>query len=237
MFFTAKKLYTLKVVSNIKPLFSKKFLRPSDKSNLLVSTVYNCAFSVADNIGDDFVKKSATEFLDSLQLDENGNLNSSMKTGDKMHKLCFNRHSKPSCSQNREEIVQSIKHDLTDIKQRILKNIKENIEDQCDENAFYYCWSGLDLEMKLSLQICINRLRDIFGRFCSEHIHVIQTFASPDHDQGEDPIVPDKSEDYETYLHYPPKTDCTKEELLKEMKTSWASTGKLWMGEKSKTTS
>ena len=49
-------------------------MHPSDKSNLLVSTVYNCASLVPEKIGDDFVTESATEFLDSLQLDENGNL-------------------------------------------------------------------------------------------------------------------------------------------------------------------
>ena len=41
IFFTAKNIYTLKVVSDIEPFFSGKLLRPSDKENLFVSTVYN----------------------------------------------------------------------------------------------------------------------------------------------------------------------------------------------------
>ena len=98
IFFTAKNIYTLKLVSDVEPFFSRELLRPSDKSNLLVSTVYNRASSVAEKMGDDFVTESATEFLHSLQLDENGNLNCSVKIGGKMQKLHLNRHSKPSRS-------------------------------------------------------------------------------------------------------------------------------------------
>ena len=53
-----------------------------------------------------------------------------MKIGNKY------KYSKPSCPQTIEEIPQSIKDDLTDIKQRILKYIKDNTENQCDENIF-----------------------------------------------------------------------------------------------------
>ena len=85
-----------------------------------------------------------------------------------MQKLYLNRHSKPSRSQlTSEQIVQSIKDDLINIKQRILKNIKENILDQCDEDTFYYCWSGLDLEIKVSIHIHINRLHSTeFPNMC-----------------------------------------------------------------------
>ena len=38
-FFTAKNIYTLKLVSDVEPFFSRELLRPSDKSNLLVSTI------------------------------------------------------------------------------------------------------------------------------------------------------------------------------------------------------
>ena len=86
------------MVSDVEQFFSRELLRPSDKSNLLVSTVYNRASSVAEKIGDDFVTESAAEFLHSLQLDENGNLNCSVKIGGKIQKLHLNRHSKPSRS-------------------------------------------------------------------------------------------------------------------------------------------
>ena len=39
IFFTAKNIYTLKLVSHVELFFSRELLRPSDKSNLLVSTV------------------------------------------------------------------------------------------------------------------------------------------------------------------------------------------------------
>ena len=222
------------MVSDIDPFFSGKLLQPSDKSNLLVTTVYNRASSVAANIGDDFVTESETEFMDSLQLDENGNLGCTVNIGGKMQRLHLNRHSKPSRSRTSEQIVQSIKDDLTDIKHRILKNIKDNIEDQCDENTFYYCWSGLDLELKLPLQLRIDRLRDIVSRFCSERVHVVQKFASPNHDREEDPTVPDKWEGYEMHLHYPSKINCTEEKMLVEIKADWPSIGKLCMVEVNK---
>ena len=151
-----------------------------------------------------------------------------------MQKLYLNRHSKPSRSQlTSEQIVQSIKDDLINIKQRILKN-RKNIFDQCDEDTLYYCWSGLDLEIKVSIHICINRLRDIVSRFCGECIHVVQKFTSPNHDKENDPTIPDKWEGYEIHLHYPPKIDCTEDEMLMEIKSTWPSVGKLWMIEVNK---
>ena len=39
IFFTAKNIYTLKLVSDVELFFSRELLRPSDKSNLFVSTV------------------------------------------------------------------------------------------------------------------------------------------------------------------------------------------------------
>lgn len=49
------------------------------------------------------------------------NLDCTVKTGGKEQTWNLNRHSKPSHSWINEEIVQSIKDDLTDIKQRIPK--------------------------------------------------------------------------------------------------------------------
>ena len=173
--------------------------------------------------------------LHSLQLDDNGNLDCSVKIGGKMQKLRLNRHNKPSRSQpTSEQIVQSIKDDLINIKQRTLKNIKENILDQCDEDTFYYCWSGLDLEIKVSIHIRINRLRDIVSRFCSERIHVVQKFTSPNHDKENDLTISDKLEGYEMHLHYPPKIDSTEDEMLMEIKSAGPSVGKLWMIEVNK---
>ena len=152
-----------------------------------------------------------------------------------MQKLYLNQHSKPSRSQpTSEKVVQSIKDDLINIKQRTLKNIKENILDQCDEDTFYYCWSGLDLEIKVSIHIRINRLRDIVSRFCSERIHVVQKFTSPNHDKENDLTISDKWEGYEMHVHYPPKIDCTEDEMLMEIKSAGPSIGKLWMIEVNK---
>ena len=72
-------------------------------------------------------------------------------------------------------------------------------------------------------------MRDIVSKFCSEYIHVVQKFTSPNHDKDNDPTIPDKWEGYEMHLHYPPKIDCTEDEMLMEIRSAWPSVGKLWM--------
>lgn len=142
------------------------------------------------------------------------NLDCTVKTGGKEQTRSLNRNDRPSHFWISEEIVQSIKDDLTDTKQKIPKTITDNIEDQCDENTFYYCWTSFDLEKKLSLEICKNRMRYILSTFCSECAHMIQEFASPNHYKEEDPTVFDKWEGYKIHFQYPPKINCTEEEII-----------------------
>ena len=50
-----------------------------------------------------------------------------------------------SNAQDKEERVQQLGAKLQDLKDKVTKNLKDNIQDQCDNSTFYYNWSELDL--------------------------------------------------------------------------------------------
>ena len=148
LLFTAENIFIVKVLADIQPNFEKDYLWKADKSSLLVSTVYNTAKLFASSIIS-VQKPSADKFKDSLRLDENGNLPADTEIKDNIHTMMLNHPHKPSRHVTEEQRILKIKEGLTKLKERIIAKIEANIQDQCSENTFYYCWSGLDLSDKI----------------------------------------------------------------------------------------
>ena len=69
--FTAQSVYLLKLMSCLEPPFMEIYLRPSDKSNLLVSEVFNINEKMISKVSI-INTKNADKFLESLHIDENG---------------------------------------------------------------------------------------------------------------------------------------------------------------------
>ena len=59
-------------------IFNAHYLKPADKGDLLVSTVYNMAKSFADEMLG-FDTNNADKFVNSLTFDDNGNLQATTK--------------------------------------------------------------------------------------------------------------------------------------------------------------
>lgn len=173
LLFTAKNIYIIKLLADIQPSYENGYLRKADKSNLLVSTVFNTAKKFADSI---ITSKtpSADSFQASLRLDKpTGNLYADVKINNNVHTIMLNHPHKRSRNISEEERLQKIKDDLTDLKVRIMENIQTNVHDQCGENTFFYCWSGLDLTENLSTSSRIERLRDLITLFCTSKVHTV----------------------------------------------------------------
>ena len=92
--FTVQSAYLLKLMSCLEPPFMETYLRPSDKSNLLVSEVFDNNEKIISKVSI-IDTKNADDFLESLHIDENGNLISTLNILNKTsHDILLNHHSK-----------------------------------------------------------------------------------------------------------------------------------------------
>ena len=147
--------------------------------------VYNTAESFASSITS-AKTPSADKFKDSLRLGENGNL-ADTEIKDNIHTMMLNHPYKPSRHITEEERILKIKEGLTKLKERIIVNTEANIHNQCGENTFYYCWSGLDLSDKIRTDTRIERLRDVITLLCTVKVRTVGRY----NDRKESEIVPD----------------------------------------------
>ena len=84
----------------------------------------------------------ADKFCNSLKVDANGNL---IVMESEEHELLLSNYHKGNRNVFEAERVQKLQEKLHSIKEEILKNIEENIKDQCGQDTNYFLWSVLDL--------------------------------------------------------------------------------------------
>ena len=226
--FTPKNVFILKIIAELDHIFNAHYLKPADKGDLLVSTVYNIAKSFADEMLG-FDTNNADKFVNSLTFDENGNLQATAKISGRSnkHTITLNYPHKQVRNQTQEDRLSQLKEELAALKEAIVKNIVENVNDQCDESTYYYCWSGLDLNLKISIAVREQRLKDIIAIYCSDRVHTVLDYA----DVKETRTKPCLWEGYSVKLHYNKKIQCTEEEFNKELSSSWKTINGLYMKE------
>ena len=176
--FTPKNNFILKIMSDLDHVFNSHYLRKADKGDLLVSTVYNIAHSFADTMVN-FSSTNAQNFVDSLKFDQHGNLQATLgiKGSENKHTITLNYPHKPARNQTQEERLNKLKEELESLNEDIRSNIVENVRDQCDSSTYYYSWSGLDLELPLSLDERKKRLKDVVAIYCCDRYHTVSEYT------------------------------------------------------------
>ena len=197
LLFTPINIYTIKLMASLNDLFMPSFLKAVDKTDLLVTQVYNIAKKVASEVKM-LNTTQADEFSSSLKFDENGNLLASLSIGQNKHDILLCHHSKPSRNQARGDQIERLHNKLEDVKSRVLSNVKENIEDQMSDASWYYNWSGLDLEFQIGLNERVNRMIEVIRLYTTNRKHV-QKYKN----KREIDTVDDSWNGYKIILHHP----------------------------------
>ena len=106
-------------------------------------------------------------FMDHLVLDKNGNLIATVKSSNgSSHTLTLNHPHKTTRVFSEKQRLQKVKDDLLLLKLKIVDNMVSNVLDQCSEESFFYCWSGLDLQLSgISVKERVRRLDDLLHIF------------------------------------------------------------------------
>ena len=119
---------------------------------------------------------SADAFQELLHFDQNGNLMETTKCGGNVYTMMLNHPHKPSC--HVIEHLEKVKTELTAVKEKILTTIIQNVKDHYDTETYYFSWSGLDFQLKLSVPDRIICLKDIITLYCSTKVLHLQKYTS-----------------------------------------------------------
>ena len=185
-FFPPENLFIHKLMVDARKCFKHQYLWKVDKSNALVSCIYGISHATSSEISSLKTPK-ADAFLDSLESDGNENFLSKVTINGTSHSILLNKHHTSSRGKIQEEVLALLKESLNKLKHRILTNIKDNINDQCGEDTFYYCWLALDLSDKSSIEEHCIKMKDLLTILCTENIHAIKRYKS----KKEDDVEPD----------------------------------------------
>ena len=225
---SAENIYTAKLMTDLRAIFTVQYLRKVDTNDLLVSLVFNISRNAVSKVST-METLEADKFKESLHLDINGNLNADVvKNNGDSHILHMSNTYKPSRHDSEDTRLQRVKDKLESIKVDVIANVEHNIMDQCSEDTLFYCWSGFDLENCINLDERCNRLRDLFVLFCMEKVHTVQKFE----DMKEKKLVDALWRGYQVILSFPPKIcNCTPTDMKAEFRKSWPCINSLWLVE------
>ena len=84
--FKMENIFTIVLLSDLKPFFHEKFLRSMDRDSLLISTVYRTASEVANSF-QGVETPEADRFMEQLELDRHGNLNGKVQVQGEDHTI------------------------------------------------------------------------------------------------------------------------------------------------------
>ena len=87
-------------------------------------------------------------------------------------------HTNHQETRQKNSVWTRVKDEVVLLKQKIVENIMSNIKDQCDENTYYYNWSGFDLDIKLSPVARKERLKDLVTLFCTQRNHTVVQYTN-----------------------------------------------------------
>ena len=140
------------------------YLRPKDKSNLLVREVFNSSEKMVSRVSI-LNSENADKILESLHFDDN-NLSGTLNVENRgSHDIRLNYHSKLTRGKIKEKLMTELQEKLFKMKEAVEKNIISNLQDQNSETP--WCWdcSGLDITISLSLDNYIARLLEIMSLY------------------------------------------------------------------------
>ena len=109
-------------------------------------------------------------------------------------------------------MLEDLKQQLHEIRERVIENIAENIRDQCDKTTVYYFCSFTDFELRDDLECWKEKLNELLKILCSSTVHEME----------------EKWNGYQMIIEYTRLTDASSAEVLEEFERSWPTLNRLW---------
>ena len=145
--FQANSIFTIKLITDLQSIMLNRLQCTVDKDGHLVSETYRLAQQTANDVRK-LETPTADKFVESLHLDNNGNLMFTESINNSDHLLRLSDSHKPTRGKPEDQRLASVKEKMAKIKTDVLNNIYQNLTEQIGDESYYSAWSGLDLADK-----------------------------------------------------------------------------------------
>ena len=134
----------------------------------------------------------------------------------KDHTITLNYTHRPSRHAEQDKVV-LIRSALLLVKEKIVQNLVDNVDDQNQKGTIVEFASAFDLSRKYDKSTRVSHLKQLYLLYGQEYTHTIPGQAK------------DSLEDYTITIRYPPKLKCTESELVTEFNSLWPVLCKTWL--------
>ena len=205
-FLSPKCLGIMHLLADIEEVFMKGFIRCLDGDNSLIIDVFNESTNTISTL-EELEMKAFNSFIEGLSEDEWGNIVLSTKTttGDS-HILTLNYTYHPG-RRPVENKIEKIKREAVELKDRVLQNLKENIQQQNQADSIVEFASCFDMKQKISCDERIELLVKLHAIYVVDYVHEVE-----DHNEF-------GCADWDITIKYKSKIQCSSEDLVSQFKT------------------
>ena len=167
----------MKLIADLQPIMLNRLQRTVDKDGHLVSETYRLAQQTANNARK-LETPTADKFVESLHLDNNGNLMFTESINNSDHLLRLSDSHKPTRGKSEDQRLASVKEKMAKIKTDVLNNIYQNLTEQIGDESYYSAWSGLDLaDKECSIEERVTKLDSLLNIFANENVHEVKKYV------------------------------------------------------------
>ena len=153
--------------------------------------------------------------MDGLHQDEYGNIfYEILDTSGAKHTITLNYSSRPSRHAGSGKL-ESIKSECEAVKEKVICNIKENVEERSQKCSIVEFSSAFHMIRKIGEESQIKYIKQLYEIYGNEYVHKLENC--------------DGIEDYTITLKYLPKLQCTEKDLIAEFQSLWPILNKTWL--------
>lgn len=155
-------------------------------------------------------------FVESLSFDDNGNLSAVVVVNGEVHEISLNFTHRPI--RGGRDRMTMLKEEAKSIKQKIVENLIQNVNDQNQSGTIFEYASSLDFHRKLDLEERCQLLAKLADVYCNDYTHNVV------HDNNDD----DFWKAFCISIKHPAKIQESVEEVLKEFKNLYPICNRKW---------
>ena len=171
--FQANNIFTMKLIADLQPIMLNRLQHTVYKDGHLVSETYRLAQQTA-NDARKLETPTTDKFVESLHLDNNGNLVFTESINNSDHLLRLSDSHKPTRGKSEDQRLDSVKEKMAKIKTDVLNSIYQNLTEQIGDESYYSARSGLDLadkECSIEERERVTKLDSLLNIFANVNVH------------------------------------------------------------------
>ena len=209
-FMSPKGQITLHLMADLEYVFVPSLLRKVDRDQTFIVEVYGASQKFLDKL-DDFPTPLSDAFTHGLDVDEYGNvIYEKLIPGKGTHQITLQTQSRPR--RGGVSILDEIKKSSAEIRELVIDNLRENIQDQMQEDTVVQYATCFDLTLPLSKDKRFDLARKLFRVYGTDYSHEV-------FDDGEHMSEPVSSffTEWNITIKYKSKLECSEEDFMNEL--------------------